>query len=49
MLKSSLSDYSDAYRPVKGTIMIPLVQPGANPNKNDKKVLSKNCRYIMIA
>ena len=44
MLKSSLCDYSDAYRLVKGTIRVPnTTVADANPNNFDKKVIFKNC------
>ena len=45
MLKSSLSDYSDVYRPVQGTILI-AAQGGDNPNNGDKEVVFKNCCEI---
>ena len=44
MLKSSLCDYSDAYILFKGTITIaPAPPPAANPNKNNKEVVFRNC------
>ena len=44
MLKSSLSDYSDAYILVSGTIIIaPVPPPPANVNNNDKEVGLKYC------
>ena len=47
---SSLCDYSDAYRLVKGTIMIaPVPSLAANPNNNDKEMLFKNCSHLKIA
>ena len=39
-LKSSLYDYSDTCKLVKGTISIsPVPTPAANPNNNDKEVV----------
>ena len=40
MLKSSLSDYSDAYILIKGII---AAQAGDSPNYGDKEVVLKNC------
>ena len=46
---SSLCDYSDAYRLVKGTIMIaPVPSLAANPNNNDKEMLFKNCSHLRL-
>ena len=42
MLKSSLCDYSDAYRLVKGIISI-TAQTGDNPNYRNNEVVFKNC------
>ena len=42
MLKSSLSDYSDAYMLVIETITVAL-QEGDNPNNVNKKAVFKNC------
>ena len=44
MLKSSLSDYSDAYILVKGTISVTnIAAAGAGANNINKKVIFKNC------
>ena len=44
MLKSNLSEYSDAYIFLKGTItIVPVPPPPANPNNNKKEVIFKNC------
>ena len=44
MLKSSLSDYSDAYILVKGTISVNnTAAQGAAANNTNKKVIFKNC------
>ena len=44
MLKSSLSEYSDACIFLKGTItVVPVPPPAANPNNNKKEVIFKNC------
>ena len=43
MLKSSLCDYRDAYRPVKGNITVPnTAAAGAAANNSNKNVLFKN-------
>ena len=42
MLNSSLSDYSDAYRLVKGTISMSS-QAGDNSNNGNKEVVFRNC------
>ena len=42
MLKSSLSDYSDAYILVSGTITIRNTGTAANPN-TIKNIIIKNC------
>ena len=47
MLKSSLYDYSDVYKVVKGTISVAetgfnKVVAGEDPNKNNKEVVFKN-------
>ena len=43
MLKSSLCDYRDAYRPVKGNITVPnTAAAGAAANNSNKTVLFKN-------
>ena len=43
MLKSSLSDYSDAYILVKGTITVNNTGTAAAPNKRTTKVIFKSC------
>ena len=44
MLRSSLCDYSDAYILVKGYITLNnIAAADANANKNNKKVMFKNC------
>ena len=44
MLESSLCDYSDAYRLVKGTITVnDTSAAGAAANNTNKKVIFKNC------
>ena len=44
MLKSSFCDYGDAYILVKGTISVNnIAAAGAAANKNDRKVIFKNC------
>ena len=44
MLKSILCDYRDENILRKGTETVtPLPRPAANPNNNDKKVVSKSC------
>ena len=48
MLKSTLCDYSDAYIPVEGTILIAL-QVGANPNNNHKEVVFKVVLHLLLA
>ena len=43
MLKSSLCDYRDAYKPVKGNITVPnTAAAGAAANNSNKNVLFKN-------
>ena len=43
MLKSSLCDYRDAYRPAKGNITVPnTAATGAAANNSNKNVLFKN-------
>ena len=42
MIRSSLCDYSDAYRLVKGTMSIKLVSAAAVHN-DDQEVVFKNC------
>ena len=42
MLNSSLCDYSDAYRLVKGTISMSS-QAGDNPNNGNEEVVFRNC------
>ena len=50
IVKSSLSDYSDVYMPVQGTILI-AAQGRDNPNNGDKEVVFKNCwvLHLLIA
>ena len=48
MLRSSLSDFSDAYILFKGTITI-AAQAGNNPNNADKKVAFKVVLRLLIA
>ena len=44
MLKSSFSDYSDAYTLVKGNITVNnTAAADANANNTNKKVIFKNC------
>ena len=43
ILKSSLSDYSDAYILVKGTITVKNTGTAAIPNNRNKKLVFKNC------
>ena len=44
MLRSSLCDYSDAYRLVKGNITVHnTAAEGAAANNTNKKVIFKNC------
>ena len=44
MLRSSLCDYSDAYKLVKGNITVNnTAADGAAANKTNKKVIFKNC------
>ena len=42
MIRSSLSDYSDAYIHVKGTIKVPKTGTAAALNNRSKKLISKN-------
>ena len=44
MIRSSLSDYSDAHMLVKGTITVPnMAAAGAAVSHTNKKILFKNC------
>ena len=44
VIKSKISDYSDAYVLVKGTITVPnTAAGGAAVNNNNKKVMFKHC------
>ena len=44
VIKSNISDYSDAYVLVKGTITVPnTAAGGVAVNNNNKKVMFKNC------
>ena len=43
MLKSSLCDYGDEYKLVKGTMSIEQVKALAAPDNDGKEVLFKNC------
>ena len=44
MLRSSLCDYSDTYKLVKGTIAVNnTAAADANPNEVNKKLILKNC------
>ena len=43
MLKSSLSDFSDAYILVKGTVRINYTGTAAAPNNRNIKIIFKNC------
>ena len=50
MLKSSLSDYSDAYILVKGTITVNnTAAAGADANNTNKKVNVKIVLHLLIA
>ena len=42
MIRSNLSDYSDAYILVKGTVTVQNM-PAATVNNTNKKVIFKNC------
>ena len=50
MLRSSLSDYGDAYILVKGNITVnDTAGAGAAANNTNKKVIFKNCAQVLAA
>ena len=48
LLKSSLCDYSDAYKLVNGSITVQNTGTAASPN-NRKLLIIKYCAHILIA
>ena len=48
MLRSSLCDYSDAYKLVKGNITVNTAAADADANNINKKIKSKNCTPFTI-
>ena len=49
MLRSSLCDYSDAYIPVKGTIVITNTGTQESLNNRNKKVYLRLALHLLIA
>ena len=49
MLRSSLCDYSDAYIPVKGTIVITNTGTQESLNNRNKKVYLRIALHLLIA
>ena len=49
MLRSSLCDYSDAYIPVKGTIVITNTGTQKSLNNRNKKVYLRIALHLLIA
>ena len=47
MLNSSLCNYSDVYKPVKGTITVENTGTEAVHNDKNKRVMFKNCAQLM--
>ena len=47
MLNSSLCNYSDVYKPVKGTITVKNTGTEAVHNDKNKRVMLKNCAQLM--